>query len=297
MPICQFGERQYELAANLELLAGAGSFFTPTTSLEAHLAIDVAMTPGDPAIWTLLGVAPPRGVRAGARTFRHWPRGTPSSAIPPFLLSLFLQYKRCSHLTRARAKEWTEHGEPYWRIELSPRQHHTIQQLDTAVGADAVVRYAAPRFWRHEDIWRLQAVGEVLDSSLLVSPSAVHRRHTSLTWSSSVGLLGHSEVERLPVETTEDLAHDLCRRAAQRRRENVETSARYHLETLAEALVELAPSRRTRGDWRDDVRADQRLREAGTEDEAIEPLADMALIAEVATAARASWLMVAVAAS
>ena len=47
MPVCELGERQYELAANLELLSGTGKFFTPTTAMEGHLGIDVAMAPGD----------------------------------------------------------------------------------------------------------------------------------------------------------------------------------------------------------------------------------------------------------
>ena len=47
MPRSKFGERQYELAANIELLNGGSSFFAPTTSQEASLGIDVAMAPGD----------------------------------------------------------------------------------------------------------------------------------------------------------------------------------------------------------------------------------------------------------
>jgi hypothetical protein len=119
MPLCQFGERQYELAANLELLAGNGSFFTPTTSLEGALGIDVALTPGDPRVWLLLGVKPPRGVAVGPTSFRRWPKNAAASASPPFLVSLFVQYKRSTHLTRSNTTEWSTHNLPYWRVELA----------------------------------------------------------------------------------------------------------------------------------------------------------------------------------
>src|SRR3954451_4609373 len=112
MPVCQFGERQFELAANLELLAGSGSFFAPTTSLEADLGVDAALTPGDPKIWSLLGLQPPRGASLSAKTFPGWPTGAPAGATPPFLVSLFVQYKRSTYLTRASAKEWVDHKMP-----------------------------------------------------------------------------------------------------------------------------------------------------------------------------------------
>jgi hypothetical protein len=275
VPVSQFGERQYELAANLELLTGNGAFFTPTTSVEEHLGVDVAMTPGDPRIWRLLGISPPRGVVAGSGSFRYWPKSAPAAATPPFLVSLFIQYKRMTHLTRSTATEWGTHHGPYWRLELSRRQHHRLQVLEAAVGHEAVVRYAAPKFWRHEDMWQLQGAGAVLDHSLFVVPTHVSQRHTRLTWSAPIGLVGHSESEPVRSESPHDVVRDLTRRAGERRRGRPapEEDARVHLNVLAAALEELTPSRRRREQWRDQVAAEPLIRDRLQDDEAIEPLA------------------------
>lgn len=296
MPGCQFGERQYELAANLELLAGSGAFFTPTTSMENHLGIDAALVPGDPRVWQLLGVRVPSGVGAGPGTFGAWPKSTPSAASPPFLVSLFVQYKRTSHLTRSNAREWTTHGEPYWRVDLSAHQHVLLQQLEAATATDAVVRYAAPEFWQHEDMWKYQGVGKVLDRSVFAAPRAIGRHHSRLTWSPTKGLVGHSETEEVPAETSRDVALEL-RRVADRGREGPNRSARQHLAALAAAVGDLrsegdlATGRRSRTEWQEVLEA--RSDESDLPPGALEPLSEIAMIAEAAHHARSSWLVVA----
>lgn len=293
MPPCQFGERQYELAANLELLARSGSFFAPTTSLEAKLGIDVALTPGDPRVWNLLGMQAPGGVGTAAGTPGGWPWPPMAQASPPFLLSLFIQYKRSTYLTRSTANEWHTHDEPYWRIELTAHQHKVLQSLETAVGTTAAVRYAAPKFWQHRDMWRLQGTGAVMDNSLLVAPGDVQRRHTRLTWSSARGLVGHSDAEPLRAETAADLGREILARAA--RGERSREGMRQHLAALSTAVAELTPRQRSRDSWREDIAGREEYRELREAGELIEPLADIATVAEAAHTARASWMIVAVA--
>jgi hypothetical protein len=58
-------------------------------------------------------------------------------------------------------------------------------------------------------------------------------------------------------------------------------------------VAEITPSRRGREEWRDEVAARPHIRELIESDEAIGPLADMALIAEAANRVRASWMIVA----
>lgn len=294
MPACQFGERQYELAANLELLVGSGSFFAPTTSVEAHLAIDVALTPGDPRIWSLLGMSPPRGVAAGQGVFRGWPAGSAGPASPPFLVSLFIQFKRSTYLMRSTAKEWTTHSTPYWRLDLTAHQHRLLQDLEVAVGGDAAVRYAAPKFWQHRDMWRLQGTGGVMDNSLIVAPSAIHSRHRRLTWSHSRGLVGHSDPETFSAETSEDLGREILARVRTRTPERGREDPRAHFTNLATAVAELTPLQRRREQWYDDIAERRELRDLLGDDEMIAPLADIATVAEAAHEARASWLMLAV---
>jgi hypothetical protein len=294
MPVCEFGERQYELAANLELLAGSGSFFAPTTSVEEHLAIDVALTPGDRRVWSMLGVPAPRGVRAEPQSMPQWPGSAPAGASPRFLMSLFVQYKRSTYLTRATAREWTTHQAPYWRVELTSHQHEKLQDIEASVGRHAVVRYAAPKFWRHSEMWQLQGAGSVLDSSLFVSPSEVDRRHGRLTWSPAEGLVGHSKQEPLPAEDAGTFARVVVDRGRAPRGHARLEGPREHLELVAAAAAELAPSRRRRDELREEISARSDLEELVGSPEAVEPLADMALIAEVANAAQATWLLVAV---
>ncbi|MDW5593570.1 hypothetical protein VSS74_04435 [Conexibacter stalactiti] len=291
MPASQFGERQYELAANLELLAGSSRFFAPTTPVEASLGIDAALTPGDPRVWRLLGLPPPRGVRADPGSFSAWPAGTPASATPPFLLSLFLQYKRSTRLTRSTANEWSAHRAPYWRVDLSARQHQTLLDLEAAVQGDAEVRYAAPRFWRHEDMWYLQGSSGVIDNSLLISPASIGSGHECITWSQGRGMLAHSEPRNVEFENAESFGRALRTRTRPARVRR----PRDHFDELAEALAPLTPSKRDKAAWALQV-ADQLERERDHADidrevdaEVVDVLADFAVVAEAAQAAGASW--------
>ncbi|MEJ7784538.1 MAG: hypothetical protein WKF96_07020 [Solirubrobacteraceae bacterium] len=204
-------------------------------------------------------------------------------------MSLFLQYKRSTHLTRSTAKEWRTHTTPYWRVDLTARQHRILLNLETMVGRDAAVRYAAPKFWEHRDMWRLQGSGAIMDNSLFVSPSAIRGHHRRLTWSQAHGLVGHSEPEALPAETVQDLGRDLVARVRERRE-----SPRVHLATLATAVEELTPSIRRRDQWHEDIAGEPAFRDALGADEMIGPLADMATVAEAAHAASASWLILGV---
>lgn len=291
MPLSQFGERQYELAANLELLAGSGHFFTPTTSMEGHLGIDAALTPGDARIWTALGIAPPPGVSPRATLLPQMPSGTPTAAVPSFFLSLFVQYKRSTYLERSNAGEWASHNSPYWRVDLTKHQHDLLLELERLVGDDGVVRYAAPKFWRHSEMWQLQPAGAVLDNSLLVAPGSVGRSHNRLTWSSRAKLVGHSEPSELVAETPEDVSAEIVRRASRTRRGPAETT-HDTLRRLASAVAELTASSKKRERWEDEINSGIAQFRFPDRDDLIGPLADLAIIAEAAYAARASLLFV-----
>ena len=177
MPRAEFHERQYELAANVELIAGRGEFFAPPTTAERQLGIDCALTPGDARIWGLLGLPAPQGAPVSAGTFPAWPSAFPPGAEPPFLASLFIQYKRPDYLTTRRAKEWVDHNAPYFRMYLTPHQHQLLLDLEGTVGTDGVVLYAAPSFWTYDDMWLNQGAGKLMGTSMLVKPSAIRLGH------------------------------------------------------------------------------------------------------------------------
>lgn len=291
MPVCQFGERQYELAANLEMLAGGGQFFVPTLPQEKDIGIDIALTPGNPQIWSLLKVKPPPGVRLGPGAVPTWPPNLPTAASPPFLISLFLQYKRSTFLTRKNAKEWSHHGEPYWRIVLTPHQHKLLRELELRVGDKAVVRYAAPRFWQYQELWLFQSMGAILDQSMFVSPEEALSHHSRLTWSPTHGLQGHSTPERLPDERSTELSRAVIAKAASSLDADKREDARTHIRTLARALEALDPGKPRRKRLQE-VRVERNEIYDALDDETVEVAIDMAIIMDTAASVNADWLLI-----
>lgn len=282
IPRAEFHERQYELASNLELISGRGDFFTPPTQLERRLGIDVALVPGDARIWGVLGVPPPPGVRIGPSAFSRWPQTLPPGAQPPFVASLFIQYKRPDRLTMATANEWNFHRQAYYRIHLTEHQHRRLFALEQSVGADAVVRYAAPEFWRHQDMWLNQANGDVMNRSMLVSPSVIGPGHRRWTWVSGRRGIAHSEPSEGQADTVADLRNVLGDR-----RQRIRRDPRTHFRFLAEAVEEADLPRRPRVRWRDEVAAS--LEEP--DEDTVEEFADLAVVNDVAARLRATWLI------
>lgn len=288
MPTCQFGERQYELACNLELISGSGSFFAPTQKKENLLAVDAAMTPGDPKIWSLLGIPAPKGTKA-EKAFGK----TTSDGLPKFVLSLFLQFKTSAFLTTKRANEWEDHKESYWRIHLSAHQHSRLLSLEQAVGTDAAVLYAAPKFVSNSDMWKHQATQSVLDNSTLITPGAIGPGHHWWTWSPNNPGQAHSEPERAPGMDADQVRRVLTDRLRRGPRE--QRAVREHLSQLANAVEPLRKPARSRTLWRADIDAQAQDAEIKLPDAgAAEALTDIAIITETLAASRTTWLLLSV---
>jgi hypothetical protein len=49
-------ERQYELAANLEVISGSAKYFAPMQVIEENVGYDIALVPGHTAVWSQLGI-------------------------------------------------------------------------------------------------------------------------------------------------------------------------------------------------------------------------------------------------
>ena len=164
----EFSERQYELAVNTELLAGAAErlFSVPSPVSEAGLGYDVAMVPAMATIWSILGLRKSAtGVNPGMGILRN-------RAAPPFAASLFVQYKCSEELRRPYAKEagWRRslgaaRSLPYYRYRLQAAQRGTLVELSRQVGRSAEVCYAAPAFISLAQLNELQMIGEVVPRS------------------------------------------------------------------------------------------------------------------------------------
>jgi hypothetical protein len=70
------------------------------------------------------------------------PSGTP----------LFLQFKLADYMKTKRAKYWSDHGRPYFRLAIHPPtgsdQHNLLRELSKR---EQDVYYVAPAFWRERD--------------------------------------------------------------------------------------------------------------------------------------------------
>jgi hypothetical protein len=289
VPRAEFHERQYELAANVELIAGRGDFFTPPTTAERRLGIDCALTPGDARIWGLLGLPPPRGASVGAGTFPTWPTVFPSGAEPPFLASLFVQYKRPDYLTTRRAKEWRHHNRAYFRMNLTAHQHQLLLDLEQTVGTDGIVLYAAPSFWRYDDMWLNQGAGHLMASSMLVQASAIGPGHNLWTWTPGGRGIAHSD----PVETRFDTVTGVRDKLTSITRSRERQAPREHLQKIATAMLEAQVAQKPRERWEEEIGGKVWADAAVPSAETVSELADAAIVAEGATKARVSWLIIA----
>lgn len=291
----QFHERQIEMAANFELASRRPFFFPPALGLEEIVAFDVAMTPSDPRIWRLLGLAgPPPGAPIAPQ---WWPGQIPpayAASLPTFSVSLFLQYKRPEFMTRANAGEWSGrrtlgHAVPYYRFWVSQTQHRKLRDLEQRVLGIAEVRYAAPLAWRAAQFWALQLSGRVFMNSTFPAPSAIG---SSSCWTySAAGRRGVAFSE--PTEEPEGTVNDVLLGLSQLARAREPSSLRLHISELASRVLDVELVRKPRDRLRDELL--QRLREIDvpTDEVDTEFIADVAVITETAAAVDATWFLLA----
>jgi hypothetical protein len=248
----------------------------------------MALTPGDARIWGLLGLPPPKGAPVGRATFPAWPKILGSGASPPFLTSLFVQYKRPDYLTTARAREWSHHGSPYYRMHLTNHQHQLLLQLAQTVGSDATVLSAAPSFWKYDDMWLNQGAGQIMERSMLIEAEKIGPGHHLWTWALGGRGVAHSEPREDRYRTIAQIRDELTTKA----RREVRKTPGDHLGAIASAMLEARVAEKPRERWHDELRTTEAWGDAASADpEAISELADAAIVAEGASKARVSWLI------
>jgi hypothetical protein len=173
VPRAEFEEKSYEIAAAIELGA-MGHVFSPGQVLEGRLGFDAATAP-DPSsslLWQLLSVPRPRGLLLIPPLWSVGSRPTPGD-LPGWPVSLILQYKRPEYMWGARAAQWKLWRRPYFRFRRTGKQQRILKRLEVRVGSGAVVRYAAPAFWRQSELEAAHLSRTVLAQSGFVSPTAM----------------------------------------------------------------------------------------------------------------------------
>ena len=279
-------------------------FFAPMQVVEQDLGYDIALVPGHFAVWSQLGVAAPRGVPTHVG-------GTQS-----FTASLFVQYKRPERMVRRNAAETRDRrtqggGVPFFRVRLNSVQQEVLVELENRVGANAVVRYAAPLFHLIEDLWVRQSTRAVFADSVFIAPSEAGATPACWTYDDHGVSIFCSDPRRGEFERDEGVLRSVVQSALRRDRPNRAS----HLRTLAAevAEVDLRPRRRRRRidegeewppewepreaalvrpplerwEWR------ERLRAAAPEREDVELdiAADAAFVASAAASAGFTWLL------
>ncbi|MGC4943755.1 hypothetical protein [Kribbella sp. DT2] len=176
MTKAEFEEKQYESAFNIELAGGHhgwGDLFSAGQVLEKILGFDGA---GDAEVehrvWQVLKVPRPTGL---ILLPEHWEAGKqpPPDRLPIRPVSVVLQYKRPEYLIGNRAAQWTQWGRPYYRIRRESAQHSVLKHLEQSLVDGAIVRYAAPAFWKHTELEAHRWQRTVLPNSGFVAPSVL----------------------------------------------------------------------------------------------------------------------------
>jgi hypothetical protein len=175
VPVAEFEEKEYEVAADIELARNPDKFgprlFSSGQVLEKILGYDAAADPwSGHRVWIVLGIPRPKGIRL-IPSFWHPGEEPHMEKLPRQPISLILQYKRPSYLRSASAKQWHLWKRPYYRFERNMEQHKVLRRLEGSINDDVIVRYASPAFWQRCDLERNQFRQAVLESSGMVAPS------------------------------------------------------------------------------------------------------------------------------
>lgn len=174
MPIAEFEEKQYEVPANIELGLQHAAVFAAGQVLEAVVGYDVAVHPPQNApIWQLLGVNAPAGIQLVPNLWQRASVQPQAPQLPSTYVSLILQYKRPMRLVGPQAQQWHHWNAPYYRFPILQHQQDTLEVLENALAARAVVRYACPAYWTYAELQAHQHAHDVLANSAFVPPASL----------------------------------------------------------------------------------------------------------------------------
>ncbi|MDF9809185.1 hypothetical protein M2116_000119 [Aurantimicrobium minutum] len=174
-----FEEKEYETAANIELMCGPHSNFVRSSGqvLEEIVGYDTAASIGQyHPIWRILKAQRPRGV---VLLPAYFPGSTSraSGRLPQTSINLILQYKRPEYLSSPKSRQWSYWNNDYFRFQVTDHQQKALARLERNIGSRALVRYACPAFHASNDLEASQLAGTVLANSGFVSPNrlGVHK--------------------------------------------------------------------------------------------------------------------------
>lgn len=179
MTSAQFEEKEYEGCLYHELTSGEIPLWPPGQVLENYLGFDVALLSIHRLFWSIHRISrPPRGVAPWYFPWPFVPRGFDRSRLPRFRYNCFIQSKRPMYGRRlSRRLSSLGPKRPFYRFSIESDQQATLEAAAARIGKRAIFCYAAPVFWRSQDLFSCARAQEIVDSSTFPPIGAVEAQH------------------------------------------------------------------------------------------------------------------------
>lgn len=176
----EFEEKQYEIAACIELATGAkgNRVFSSGQMLEDLVGYDAAADPGpDHVLWELLRLPRPKGI---VLLPQYWKSAAMpgEKKLPRSAVSVILQFKRPEYLRHPNAAQWHLWRKPFFRFSRQAIQHQVLVGLEGVLEGEALVRYASPAFLTLGMLELAQLTETVLASTGFVRPTDIGNHKT-----------------------------------------------------------------------------------------------------------------------
>lgn len=249
MPRAEFEEKEFEQAAGLELAEGVagerGVILSAGQVLERIVGYDAAAAPARRhLIWQLLGVPRPSGLRLIPDLWSP-AQQPPPHRLPDTPVSLILQFKRPEYLFGHRATQWPMWHQPFFRFMRTGEQHRILLRLERRLADQALVRYAAPAFWRRSELEAAHLLRQVLSLTGFAKPSDFGRHRVWSYIGPGTHGRGNPAGRLKPFMTFEQLVGQTPARAVSSKELVRVRSFDEHLLFLGEAAAERQPALRS----------------------------------------------------
>jgi hypothetical protein len=197
---CQFDECQYEDSMNAELTVDEKLYLSTGQSLETVAGIDSLLYVLEPQFWRLFPTRFSR--RKGIIPGRpRWPNELlEPEQLPNFRFNVFLQYKVPAFLTQSNSNEWNFWRQEYFRYKLMDYQQRDLENLENEIGAEGLVAYSSPSFWKNSELFDYVKHQSVIDNSNFVEANKLSG-HDVYTYTGSGRRNGKAFSEPEEIET------------------------------------------------------------------------------------------------
>lgn len=176
MKAAEFEEKEYEGPLYNQLERGNRLLWPPGQVLEEYLGFDRAFMLEDPYLWQLHGIRRP--YRGLSPYFFRWPFLPPErrhrNRLPRFRVNCFIQAKR-SEFGKRLSKRLASLGErrPFFRFGIESDQQTTLEAAASRLRGKALFVYAAPVFYRSQELFAHMAAGTVVQQSTFPEVTAL----------------------------------------------------------------------------------------------------------------------------